>query len=457
MKFLSFSVILLTGCSLQAPKQAPDLGIPANFKETAQWKGARPAAHLPKGEWWKIYKDHDLSAILTQVNVSNANLAAAAARYREAAALLLSANLAFAPTLTANGSSIRSKNSNSSSTRSNDSIRTINSVEASSSWEIDLWGRLRHEARATTATVEAAASDVESTRLSLQAQAAQTYFFLRSAEAQHDLITRQISSYEKSLEITRNRYAQGVVSRGDVAQAESQLASAKSAAIETKIQRATLEHALATLTGKAPAAFSLSHGALSASVPAIPSSTPSRLLERRPDIAAAERRVAAANERIGAAKAAFFPTLTLGASGGWSGIANLLTVPTTVWSLGPQLAAPILDGGQRLAAKAQADAAYDETVALYRQTVLTALQETEDALATLRLLAAEAETQNAAVKAARENERITLNEYKAGTVNYLNVAVAQANALNSERSALDVQARRLNATAALVTALGGAW
>ncbi|MGC4016246.1 MAG: efflux transporter outer membrane subunit [Luteolibacter sp.] len=443
-------VVLLSGCSLVAPKQQLDTGIPANFKESGIWRKAQPAAHLPRGDWWRLFNDGELSSLLKRVEVSNASLAAAEAQSREAAALVISAKLSFVPTLTGSASALRSG-------QTGKSRGYEYSVGGSSSWELDLWGRLRHSARATTADAEAAAADVQSTKLSLQAQTAQTYFSLCAVDADRDLLDRQISSYEKSLEITRNRYSQGVVSRGDVAQAETQLAAARTAAIETGVQRATLEHALAVLVGQAPAAFSLPRRSLASSVPSVPSSTPSRLLERRPDIAAAERRVAAANERIGAAKAAFFPTISLGASGGWSGAGNLFTAPTRFWSLGPELAAPILDGGQRLAAKAQADATYDRTVAEYRQTVLTALQETEDALATLRVLSQEASAQQQAVKAARDSERIALNEYKAGTNTYLNVAIAQAAALAAERNALDLQARRLNAAAALVAALGGGW
>lgn len=449
---LTSSCLVLAGCSsLTAPKQSPQVGVPANFKESGIWKMARPAAHEPRGDWWRIYGDSELSGLMRRVEVSNASLAAAAARAREASALIISARGSLTPTLTGTGSATRSGG------RGGSSSGTEYSLGASTSWELDLWGRLRHNARATTAEAEAATADVEATRLSLQAQAAQTYFQLRSVDAQRDLLDRQIGSYEKSLEVSRNRYTQGVASRGDVAQAEAQLASTKAAALETGVQRATLEHALAVLVGEAPASFSLGRRPLAASVPSIPGATPSRLLERRPDIAAAERRVASANERIGAAKAAFFPTISLGGSVGSRGAGNLFSAPTRFWSLGPELAAPLLDGGQRLADKAQADATYDRTVAEYRQTVLTALQEAEDALATLRVLASESKVQQDAVRAARESERIALNEYKAGTNNYLNVAIAQAAALNAERNALDLQARRLNASAALVTALGGGW
>lgn len=447
MKLFPVLALLLTGCSLVAPKHSPDLEVPANFKESGIWKAARPSDHLARGDWWRVFGDGELSSLMKQVSASNASLAVAEARSREAAALVKGAKLSFLPNLTGVASSIRSTGSDG----------FVNAEGLNASWELDLWGRLRRNARAATAGAEAAASDVESTRLSLQSQTAQAYFSLRGIDAQRDLLDRQIASYEKSLEVTRNRYAQGVASRGDVAQAEAQLASTRSAALETGVQRATFEHAIAALVGQSPSSFSMPRGSLSTKVPSLPNSTPSQLLERRPDIAAAERRVAAANERIGAAKAAFFPALSLDGSTGWRGAANLVPTPTRIWSLGPELAAPLLDGGQRITEKARADAAYDRIVSEYRQAALTAFQETEDALSTLRILAAEAQTQQAAVKAARESERIALNEYKAGTSNFLNLAVAQAQALNAERNALDVQTRRLTATVRLVTALGGGW
>ncbi len=452
---LLLTAFLLTSCSIQAPVSHPETNLPPEYKESGIWKHAKPLAHLPRGEWWSIFHDRDLNALIQRVNVSNQSLKASVANAEQSAALIKSARLAFLPSLDANASVLRSGGASNSG--SDTGVRTQHTLGASLSWEIDLWGRLRHSARATTADAQAAAADVESLKLSLQAQTAQTYFLLRAVDAQRDLLNRQIESYQRSLDLTRNRYTQGVASRGDVAQAETQLASTRASEIELNLQRTTLEHALALLAGETPSGLSVSKGSLAQRVPSVPTGAPSRLLERRPDIAAAERRVAAANERIGAARAAFFPSLTLDADGGWRGASGLFTSATRFWSLGPTLAAPLFDRGQRLAAKAQADAAYDGTVAQYRQTVLTAMQETEDALATLRLLAREAEAQQQAVRAARDNERIALNQYKAGTVSYLNVAVAQASALTAERSALDLQARRLNAAVALVKALGGGW
>jgi NodT family efflux transporter outer membrane factor (OMF) lipoprotein len=398
------------------------------------------------------------------VEISNQSLQSAAARAEATAALLTSAKMAFLPTLDADAAALRSKSGSqggstnpNSLTNRGSGLQNSRSVAFASVWEADLWGRLRHGAKAATADVQAAQADVQSTLLSLQAQAAQTYFSLRAADAQKRLLKGEVANYQKSLDLTRNREAQGVASNADVAQAETQLANARVALIELGVERATLEHALATLTGRPPAAFDLKEGVLASSIPSPPAASPSMLLERRPDVAAAERRVAAANERIGAARAAFFPRLLLNADTGWRGAANIFTPSNNFWSLGVDVAESLLDSGQRIAAKAQADATWKETVAGYRQTVLTALQEAEDALATLRVLAEAAVAQDDAVRAARENERIAKNQYLAGTLSYINVAVAQTAALTAERNSIDLQSRRLNATVALIKALGGGW
>jgi NodT family efflux transporter outer membrane factor (OMF) lipoprotein len=450
------------GCNFVPPSQAPEMEIPPGFKEGGGWKVAKPAAGAPRGEWWSIFKDSELNAILRSVDVSNQSLQSAAAVAEQTAALLKSAKWSFVPTAEVDASATRSKtgslnSSGDPNSSTGTSARTVRTVTGTSSWEVDLWGRLRHGARAAVADVQAAQANVESTRLSLQSQAAQTYFSLRAAETQKRLLEGEVANFQKSLDITRNRKEQGVASAGDVALAETQIAAARTALIELDVQRSTLEHALANLTGRAPAAFGVGRGSLAAKIPSLPPSTPSVLLERRPDIANAERRVAAANERIGAARAAFFPTLTLSADYGWRGLSNLFAGSNSLWSLGANAAAPILDRGSRIAAKAQADAVWKQTVADYRQTVLTALQEAEDALATLRILALESTAQAETVRAARENERIALNQYVDGTLSYLNVATAQAASLQAESNAISLQARRLNATVALIKALGGNW
>lgn len=464
-----FVIILLcsvAGCSFSPKKQAPVMNLPANFKESRGWKVAQPADHLPRGNWWSIFHDSDLDAIMKSLEVSNQSLQSAVAKAQQTSALLTAAKLAFLPTASAtsdytvnkSGALGGSSNANSiNAARSGSGVKSIQSVGGSANWELDLWGRLRHTAKATKADVEAVQADVESTRLTLQTQAAQSYFSLRAADAQRLLLERQVASYAKSLELTQNRKAQGVASEADVALAATQLATSRAALIETGVTRATMEHALAVLTGRAPADFGLKPATLTSHIPALPATAPSTLLQRRPDIAAGERRVAAANERIGAAIAAFFPTISLGAATGWRALANLFAQGNNFWSFGPDASLAILDSGQRLAAKAQADATWRQAVADYRQAVLTAMQESEDALSTLRILAAETEAQNEAVHAARESERIATNQYEAGTLSYINVATAQATALNAERSAIDLRSRRLNATVALIKALGGGW
>lgn len=459
-------MIAAPGCSFSPKKQAPAMNLPTNFKESRGWKVAQPADHLPRGNWWDIFHDSDLDAIMQSLEVSNQSLQSAVARAQQTSALLMAAKLAFLPTASATSDYTVNKsgalggtgNPNSiNAARSGSGVKEIQSVGGTTNWELDLWGRLRHNAKATKADTEAAMADVESTRLTLQTQAAQSYFSLRAADAQRLLLERQVASFAKSLQLTQNRKAQGVASEADVALAATQLATSRAALIETGVVRATMEHALAVLTGRAPADFGLKPATLTSHIPALPATAPSTLLQRRPDIAAGERRVAAANERIGAAIAAFFPTISLGAATGWRAVANLLAQGNNFWSFGPDATFAILDSGQRLAAKAQADATWRQAVADYRQAVLTAMQESEDALSTLRILAAEAEAQNEAVRAARESERIASNQYEAGTLSYINVATAQATALNAERSAIDLRSRRLNATVALIKALGGGW
>ncbi len=457
-RFCLLALALLSGCNLSPRSQPPAMDVPLQFKEG--WKLAQPADHQPRGAWWSAFHDAELNRLLQGVEVSNQSLQSAAARAENAAAILTSAKLSFLPTADAATGVTRSNNGsggNVANLPGRSGIQDIRSVNGSVRWEIDVWGRIRHGAKAAQADAEAAQADVESMRLSLQTQAAQTYFSLRAADAQKQLLQGEVDSYQKSLGLTQNREQQGVASQADVAQAQTQLANARVALIEIDVQRATFEHALAALTGQAPNGFNVKAAALAAQAPKLPGTLSSTLLQRRPDIAAAERRVAAANERIGAAKAAFFPALSITGQTGWRGLADILTEANNLWSLGGALAQPLLDSGQRLVAKAQASATWKGSVADYRQTVLTALQETEDSLATLRILALAATAQEAAVRSARDSERIAKSQYEAGTVSYLNVIVAQATALNAERAAIDLRLRRLNATVALIKALGGSW
>jgi len=402
---------------------------------------------------------------VTQVAITNQTIKAAEGRVREAQALTQQARAAFFPIVTANASATRSGSGGGTRSTSSGTTVTLGGVHNSYNvaldinWEIDLWGRVRRTLEASEATAEASAADLESAKLSAQAQLAEDYFLLRAQDAQVRLLNDTVAAYERSLQLTRNQYAVGVVGRADVAQAETQLKSTQAQAIDATAQRAQLEHAIAILIGKPPAEFSLVAETVPTVFPVIPVELPSELLERRPDIAAAERRAAAANAQIGVAESAFFPSLTLSATGGFqsSVLSQLFSLPSRYWSLGPALAQIIFDAGLRRAQTAQAIATYDENVANYRQTVLTGFQEVEDNLAALKILEQEAAVQDEAVKAARESLAIVLNQYRAGTANYLAVVVIQAAALNNERTAISILGRRLTASVALIKALGGGW
>jgi len=332
-------------------------------------------------------------------------------------------------------------------------------LSVTASWEADIWGRIGRNVEANEASAQAGQADVQSALLSAQATLVQTYFQLRANDAQQALLEETIIAYQRSLQITKNRYAAGVAGRVDVAQAEAQLKSTQAQAIDLGVQRAQFEHAIAALIGKPPADFAIARTNALPALPTVPPALPTALLERRPDIAGAERRMAAANAQIGVAQAAFFPALTLSGTGGYqnSSLANLLTLPSRFWSIGPALALTLFDGGARTAQKNSAIAGYDKAVATYRQTVLSAFQEVEDNLAALRVLADEATVQQAATQAAAEALALTENQYRAGTVSYLNVVTAQATALAAQRSSLDISARQLQANAVLFKALAGDW
>jgi NodT family efflux transporter outer membrane factor (OMF) lipoprotein len=329
----------------------------------------------------------------------------------------------------------------------------------SASWEVDLWGRVRRSVEAGEASWQASAAQLEAARLSARSALAQNYFLLRVADSTQQLLADTVAAYQRSLELTRNRYAAGVVARVDVVQAEVQLKSAQAQLIDLGVNRAQLEHAIALLVGEAPAKFAVAPAPLALKMPDIPLALPSALLERRPDIAAAERNMAAANAQIGVAKAAFFPTLTLTGSTGFRSttFADLLTAPSRFWSIGGALAQAVFDAGLRRAQTDQAIAAYDADVATYRQTVLIAFQEVEDNLAALRILEQEASVQDEVVQGARQAVELTVNQYRAGIVSYLNVITAQATLLANERAAADIRGRRLTASVALIKALGGGW
>jgi NodT family efflux transporter outer membrane factor (OMF) lipoprotein len=448
-------LMLLSACALGPDYVRPSVDVPASFKESAGWKMAEPRDQEIHGKWWEVYNDSLLNSLEEQVSISNQNLAQAEARYRQASALVQSARSAYYPTVSGNASTTRGNRGNGITTKPGDNY----SLSASANWELDLWGRVRRTVEANQANAEASAADLEATRLSIQAQLAQSYFQLRTIDTLQDLFDRTVADYQKSLQLTQNQYAAGVVANANVVLAQTQLKTTQAQLVDLGVQRAQLEHAIALLVGKPASTFSIVHAPLAATPPALPVGVPSGLLERRPDVAAAERRIVAANAQIGVAKTAYFPDLTLGASGGFqsASFVNWLTLPNRFWSVGPALAMTLFDGGARRAQTDQAIAAYDANVAAYRQTVLTSFQEVEDNLAALRLLEQEAQFQDEALQSARKSVALTTNQYQSGIVSYLNVITAQTTALSSERSALDIQSRRLTASVLLVKALGGGW
>ncbi|AXK64014.1 MULTISPECIES: efflux transporter outer membrane subunit [Burkholderia] len=461
------TAVLLAGCAVGPDYHRPDTSIPAAYKEApAGWKVAQPADRTDRGPWWAVYNDPQLDALIDKLNASNQTIAQSAAAYRQARALVTEARAAYFPTvgLTASGSRSRSgRTSVSSGTSSNfsgsSSISNSYSVGLDASWEPDLWGKVSRTVSAQRAGEAAAAADLANARLSQQALLAQTYFQLRTSDALQKLLDDTVKSYGESLKLTQNQYAQGVAARADVIQAQTQLQSAQAASIDNGVARAQYEHAIATLIGEPASTFSLPPAPLTAEPPITPVDVPSAVLERRPDIAAAERRAAAANEQIGVAISAFFPTLTLSASGGfessvWS---QLFTLPARFWTVGPQLAATLFDAGLRAAQTDAARATYDENVAAYRLAVLTAFQDVEDNLASQRILAQEVDVQRQAVDSAEHSLAIVTNQYKAGTVAYLNVLTAQTTAFTAQQKLATIAGQRMVSSVGLVKALGGGW
>ncbi|HEX4597410.1 MAG TPA: efflux transporter outer membrane subunit, partial [Burkholderiaceae bacterium] len=451
--------LALAACAVGPDYVRPAMPVPSGFKEDPDWKPAQPSDQKMPSAWWKAFNDAQLDALAEQVAAANQNVRVAEANYRQAVALARQAYAALFPVVSANASITRSKGSSGATAARSVAPATFDSVTLGASWEVDLWGGLRRSLEAARATQGASAADLAGTTLSLQGQLVADYLSLRVADEQRHLLEDAVDAYEKSLQLTESRYRAGVAARSDVTQAQAQLEATRAQAIDVRISRAQFEHAIAVLIGKAPADFSIEPKPYQLLFPAVPALLPSALLERRPDVAAAERRTAAANAQIGVATAAFFPTLTLDASGGYSAPsgASLFSIPFRVWSLGPALAEKVFDAGARSAARDQAVASWDAATATYRQTVLAALQSVEDSLASLRILAQESVVEAAAVKAAQESLELTISQYKGGTVSYLNVITAQTTELTSRQNALAIDGRRAAATVQLIQALGGGW
>ena len=452
----------MTACAVGPNYTRPEAEIPASFKEPppegnpaaspAVWKPAEPGDDTHRGKWWEVFSDAQLNALEDGVNVSNQNIAQAEALFRGARANVRGARSEFVPTVTGTAGFTRSQ------TGTNPPVNQY-SLPLDLSYEIDVWGRVRRNVESSVATAQASAADLENVRLTMHTEVAVDYFALRGLDTVKDLLDTSVASYDKALQMTMNRYREGIVSGQDVAQAQTLLEATRADATETALQRANLEHAIATLTGKPASEFSIPPSVGLTPPPSIPMGVPSELLERRPDIAGAERRVAAANAQIGVAIAAYFPRLLLGASAGYEGpsLSDWFTLPARFWSIGPSLVATLIDGGRRRAVTEQAVATHDAATAVYRLSVLTAFQDVEDNLAALRLLELEAAQQAAAVDAAEKSLAIARNRYLAGVTTYLEVVTAQVAALNNERAVVQLQVRRLTAAVNLIKALGGGW
>ena len=456
------AALLLGGCMVGPDYTKPSAPMTPTYKEADGWKAAEPSDHLPRGQWWGIFRDPELDALEEQIAAANQNLRIAEARLRAARAMVRFNRAALFPTISASAgaSSIRES--------SNRPFLTSGVTPGSSgdiglsldlSYEIDLWGRVRRTVAAARHEAQATAADLETARLSLQAELAMDYFELRAADAQKQLLDETVKAFEAALRLTTNRFRGGAAPKSDVAQAQAQLDTTRAQATDVTVQRAQLEHAIATLIGKPPAALSLLPRPLDTRPPGIPAGLPSQLLERRPDIAAAERRVAEANEQIGIAKAAYYPTLMLNASVGFEGTSfgNALNASSLLWAVGASITQTIFDGGRRRATSDATRAAYDATVAAYRQTTLTAFQQVEDNLAALRILEQEAQEQRRAVESAEQSLQLFTNRYRGGIDNYLQVITAQTVTLTNQRNEIDILRRRMDASVLLVKALGGGW
>jgi len=451
--------LLLSGCMLGPDYQRPALATPAQFKQIEGWTLAKPADDLARGQWWQLYNDAELNALVERLNVSNQNLAASEAQFRQARALVRGARAAFMPTVSGSAGATRGSQASGSSTASSSGVTRSYDLSLNAAWELDVWGKLRRSLESNRAGFEASAADLAAVKLSLQTELVQNYLQLRVLDDQQRLLDATVAAYARSLKLTENQYNAGIVPRSDVSQALTQLKSTQAQAIDLKWQRAQLEHAIAVLIGVPPSELSIAAREQLPTLPVIPLAVPSQLLERRPDVAAAERRVMAANAEIGVAEAAWFPDLNISASGGYRGssFANWIDLPNRVWSLGPQLALTLFDGGARKAERERSEAAYDQTVAQYRQAVLDSFREVEDALVQLRVLEEEAAVQQEALAAARESLRLIENQYSAGTVDFNSVVSVQATALNNERNTLSLLGTRLTTSVQLIAALGGGW
>jgi len=453
---------LFSGCAVGPRYSKPPATVPQTYKEAPEnWKSAQPSDQIARGKWWELFQDPQLNSLEEKVNISNQSLKASLAQFEQARALIRFYRADYYPTVTAGTSDVYSRVSQNRAIASAFSKVNYNdlTLPVSVSWEPDFFGRVRHTVESARANAQASAGDMENLSLALHSDLAVDYFQLRTLDAEEQLLKDSVEAFQRALDLTQNRYQGGVASGVDVAQAQTELETTRAQAIDVQVARAQFEHAIAVLVGEPASSFSLPYAPWNVPPPPIPLGLPSDLLERRPDIAAAERRIAAANAQIGIARANYFPSITISGSGGFesSTITNWLSGPSGFASAGVSALITAFDVGRRRAISEQATAAYNQTVANYRETILVSFQEVEDNLSALRILESEAQTQGAAVTAARHSLDLSTNRYKGGVVTYLEVITAQNTSLTNERAAIDILRRRLAASVQLIQALGGGW
>jgi len=452
--------LLFTGCTVGPRYSRPQAPSAPEYKETPpNWKQAQPADQVVRGKWWEIFQDPQLNSLEEQVNVSNQNLKAAQAQFLQARALVRLNRANLYPTVTAGVSASQYTLSTTTPKTGAEGNYTDLLLAADVTYEADVWGSVRRTVEAARANAQASAAVLESVSLSVHAELASDYFQLRTLDAEEQLLRDTVSAFEKALALTQNRYQGGVASAVDVAQAQTQLETTRAQAVDVMVARQQFEHAIAALIGQPASTFGIPAAPWETPPPAIPPGLPSDLLERRPDIAAAERQMAAANAQIGVARAAYFPQITFTGSAGFesSAVTNWLTGPSGFAAAGISALVTVFDVGRRRAGVEQAQAAYDQSVANYRQTVLTSFQEVEDDMAALRILEDEARIQAVAVTAAERSLALSNNRYRGGVVTYLEVITSQSAALSNERVAVGILRQRMTTTVLLIKALGGGW
>jgi NodT family efflux transporter outer membrane factor (OMF) lipoprotein len=464
LSFVAFAfavAVVGEGCSFAPRLEIPKVETAAAYKEQAPWMQAQPADRLPRDSWWQIYEDSDLDTLQTQLTEHSPNLAAALARYEQAKAFDAQLHSGFWPSITVSADAFRARQSETAPPTGSAIPRFYNAYGAGvdANYELDLWGRVRNSVRAGDYSTQAAAADLESARLSLRAELADDYIVLRGLDRQAALLDDTVMAYARALELTQTRHSSGIASGLDVARAQTQLDTARSERAQNLGQRALLEHAIASLVGTSPSQFSLAPRSVDFKIPPLPVTVPSELLQRRPDIAAAERRTAAANANVGVARAAYFPAITLGGSYGFRSTSSVdwLTAPNAAWSIGPSLLFDLFDAGKRRAQSAQAKAALDEAGATYRSVVLSAFQQVEDQLALLNYFGQASDSQHSAAASAQQSLDFAMNRYREGAVSYLEVVQSQTIMLTAQEQALDLDTKRLRASVALIRSLGGGW